>query len=208
MVDTTTKILDAAERLFAERGYGATSLRAVTEEAGVNLAAVNYHFGSKQGLLRAAFQRLATPTNEKRLRELDDLEARGKPPRLEDLLESFLAPALQVVADLGPRGRIATRFLGRTAADPTDVVQQMLAEEFQEVTKRYVEALGSVLPDLDREELLWRFKLMVGVLIYIQTDEDWKDRLASRPSGGGLAVVRDRTIRFLSAGLRADSVNP
>ena len=78
-LETQAKILDAAEELFVEMGFAATPVRAIAERAGVNLAAAHYHFGSKEGLLGAAFHRAVAPINTARLRSLDLLEARNEP---------------------------------------------------------------------------------------------------------------------------------
>lgn len=200
--DTKERILDVAEALFAENGYSGTSLRAVTAAAGTNLASVNYHFGSKRALLRAVFERLGGPANSERLALLDHLEARSAPPTLEDILRAFLTPALRVIVDLGARGQTATRFLGRIAADPAVDVQEMIAEEFQVVGERFLAALARALPEIDEDELLWRFKLMVGVLIYVQADEHWKSDLPLNPKPGDVEIIRERTITFLAQGLR------
>jgi AcrR family transcriptional regulator len=200
--DTKERILDVAERLFAEKGYSGTSLRAVTAAAGANLAAVNYHFGSKRALLRAVFVRLSGPANRERLSHLDRLEADPAAPSLEAILSAFLTPALRVVVDLGERGHTATRFLGRIAADPAADVQEMIADEFGEVTERFLAALARALPEIEGDVLLWRFKLMVGVLIYVQADEDWKRELPDRPGPSDVEAVRDRTIAFLAAGFK------
>jgi AcrR family transcriptional regulator len=201
--DTKERILDVAEALFAGNGYSGTSLRAVTAAAEVNLAAVNYHFGSKRALLAAVFERLSGPANRERLVRLDRLEAESANPALEEVLDAFLTPALRVVVDLGDRGHVATRFLGRIAADPAGDVQEMIAEEFRVVTERFLAALARALPEIEEGVLLWRFKLMVGVLIYIQADEDWKSELPSRPEPHDIDALRARTITFLAAGLRA-----
>ena len=100
MTDTKEKILDTAERLIGEQGYAATSLRHVIAEAGVNLAAVHYHFGSKEGLLDAVVTRKVTPVNLTRLTRLERLEAEagGGPVEVEKILESFLLPTVEVAA--------------------------------------------------------------------------------------------------------------
>ena len=200
--ETKERILDVAEALFAENGYSGTSLRAVTTAAGANLAAVNYHFGSKRTLLRAVFERLSGPANTERLALLDRLEAVSAQPELEDILRAFLTPALRVVVDLGDRGHTATRFLGRIAGDPAGDVQAMIAEEFMVVTERFLAAFARALPDLGDDELGWRFKLMVGVLIHVQADEQWKAELPRRPKPADIEVIRDRTVAFLAAGFR------
>jgi AcrR family transcriptional regulator len=89
--DTRERILDAAEREFAENGLQATSLRTITAAAEANLASVNYHFGSKDGLVKAVFARRLEPLNEARLALLADCEssAGGEPPRLERVVEAL-----------------------------------------------------------------------------------------------------------------------
>jgi AcrR family transcriptional regulator len=113
--DTREKILDAAERHFAGHGFAGTSLRAVIREAGVNLAAVHYHFGTKEDLLRAVLDRVVVPVNRERLERLGRLEVSSgdEPLTVEGILEAFLAPGLRSIRDLGERGVIITRFLGR-----------------------------------------------------------------------------------------------
>src|ERR1700735_4839102 len=90
--DTKTRILDAAEKLFGEKGFDGTSLRDITAEADVNLAAVNYHFQSKESLIEAVIMRAAGPINDKRLAML---EASGPDPTIENILEAFVAPILE-----------------------------------------------------------------------------------------------------------------
>src|SRR6202453_4257737 len=92
MIDTKQKLLDAAERLFSQQGYGAVSLRQIIAEAEVNLAAIHYHFGSKQELLDEVILRKAGPVNRERLARLDRLEAAPGAPRVEQVLEAFLMP--------------------------------------------------------------------------------------------------------------------
>src|SRR5271165_7110012 len=101
MIDTKHKILDTAERLIAEQGYAATSLRHIITQAGVNLAAIHYHFGSKEELLDELIVRGAGPVNEKRLALLDQVEAIPGPPAIEDVLGAFLLP-MSEAADRNP----------------------------------------------------------------------------------------------------------
>ena len=102
-IDTKDRILDTAERLFADKGYPATSLRDITNEAGVNLAAVNYHFGSKEALLSAVLDRRIGPVNEKRLELLDAAEAQAgnQPLALETVLPRVPRAALPKAAGVG-----------------------------------------------------------------------------------------------------------
>jgi AcrR family transcriptional regulator len=202
-IDTKQRILDAAERLFAARGFAGTSLRAVTKEAGVNLAAVHYHFGTKEDLLRAVLGRIVVPVNRERLEMLEQVEAAAgeEPPSLEGILEAYLAPGLRAVQDLGERGIVITRFLGRSYTEPTELVQALVREQFEDVGQRLTEALGRALPNLPEVELYWRFKLVVGVMTHIQADAGRSDAYAKDLSDVD-GTVR-RLVAFLAAGLRA-----
>ncbi len=201
--DTREKILDAAERLFAAYGFAGTSLRAVTKEAGVNLAAVHYHFGTKEDLLRAVLSRIVVPINRERLEMLEQVEAAAgnDPPSLEGILEAFIAPDLRLIRDLGERGVIMTRFLGRSYTEPAEMVQVLIREQYEELGQRFMEVAARALPEVPQEELYWRFKLVVGVLTYILADTDRTGGYAEDLSDVD-GTVR-RLVAFLTPGLRA-----
>lgn len=201
--DTREKILDAAERLFAAYGFAGTSLRAVTKEAGVNLAAVHYHFGTKEDLLRAVLSRIVVPINRERLEMLELVEAAAgnDHPSLEGILEAFIAPDLRLIRDLGERGVIMTRFLGRSYTEPAEMVQVLIREQYEELGQRFMEVAARALPEVPQEELYWRFKLVVGVLTYILADTDRTGGYAEDLSDVD-GTVR-RLVAFLTPGLRA-----
>lgn len=201
--DTKRRILDTAEQLFATHGYAGTSLRSVTREAEVNLAAVHYHFGTKEDLLRAVLDRIVVPVNRERLELLDRVEAEAgnEPPSVEKILEAYLAPGLRLVRDLGERGVIVTRFLGRSYTEPTEMVHELIREQFGELGRRFTEVLGRSLPYVPQAELYWRFKLVVGVLTYILADTDRSDGYIEDLSNVDEMV--QRLVDFLSPGLRA-----
>src|SRR6185437_8949611 len=117
--ETRTRILDAAEELFMQHGFEGTSMRLLTAKAGVNLAAVNYHFGSKDALVEAVFRRRLDPLNLARLAELEKLEAQGGTPDPEGIIRAFLSPTLRLVEDAKSGGRNFIRLLGRTYTEPT-----------------------------------------------------------------------------------------
>jgi len=162
---TQGRLLDAAEALFAEQGLAGPSLRAITAAADVNLAAVNYHFQSKEGLIAAVFERRIGPLNCERLELLDKAlaTARSRPPELEMILRSFLAPALRLRASREPGAVYFIRLLGRVFCDPNEIKVQVL-RQFQPTAERFVEAISLALPDLPRTELLWRLHFLIGCL--------------------------------------------
>lgn len=207
-VDTKDRIIAAAERLFAERGFAGTSLRTVTSEAGVNLAAVHYHFGTKDALLQAVFDRRIGPVNKQRLQRLDELERQAgeEGPALEDILEAFLLPIMDLKRDLEGEGMVWSRFIGRVYSEPLEIVERLILEQFEEVGRRFATALAIALPHLSPGEVVERLQFTIGVMSHTLIDL----HRVVLPSDGlqeiGPATV-PRMIRFIAAGFRAPSVD-
>ena len=167
--DTKERILDAAERIFAERGFAGTSLRAVTSAAEVNLAAVHYHFGSKEALLQEILHRRVAPINQERAKRLDRIEARAadEPASVEEIVAAFLEPAVQLGDGPGSDGRAVRALAARIYGEPRELVEPMIREEFGDLSRRFVALLARALPELPRSEIEWRFQFAVGVLIFV-----------------------------------------
>lgn len=203
MDGTTARILDSAERLFAEQGYGA-SLREITSSAGVNLAAVNYHFGSKEELLVAVVLRRLEAANQWRLQALDRLEAKGC-PGVEEVLEVFLRPALDLAGDQEGGGAHFMRLIGRIHGDPDGPWQRILSSGvFDEVQTRFRAAFAACLPGLGDADLLWRIHLMVGAMVHTLVNPQWlisASAGACDPSDPEAAL--SHLIPFLAAGFRS-----
>ncbi|WP_223864366.1 TetR/AcrR family transcriptional regulator [Streptomyces sp. 5-6(2022)] len=161
---TKDRILDVAERLFGERGYAATSLRAVTDAAGVNVAAVNYHFGSKEGLLRAVVDRAMRPVNEERRRLLEEFLANGGRPDVADLVEAFVRTGANLARRRDGDGSAVSRFLGRVMSEPDPGIRQLFADEVETVEGRYLEELNRALPGVPAPDVAFRYRVMVGLL--------------------------------------------
>ena len=197
MTDTKEKILDTAERLIGEQGYAATSLRHVIAEAGVNLAAVHYHFGSKEGLLDAVVARKVTPVNLTRLAWLERMEAEASPGpvEVEKILESFLLPTVEVAA----RSPDFVRLMGQMLAE--GMMPRIVEKHFRPTGIRFVSALRRALPGLPEEELLWRVHFMVGAMAHTMC----RPPMFPLPPEG-MADLEPRMkllVTFLSAGFRA-----
>jgi AcrR family transcriptional regulator len=203
---TQYDILDAAERLFGERGFLGTSLRSVTAEAGANVAAVHYHFGSKEALLSAVVGRRIGPVNQRRLKLLDQLEANveGITPSVEAILETLLVPALELPADMHRQGSSVRRIVGRIYSEPVEVVRPLVAEQFGALTERYLTALERALPELSRGELVWRFRFAIGVMTHvISGNHELVPASGPRIPPEDSAVSVKRMVEFLAAGFRA-----
>ena len=167
-IDTRERILDVAERLFGERGFPATSLRDITAEAGVNVASVNYHFGSKEALLTEVLERRLKPINEQRLELLDAVEARagGGPPELEAVIRAFLSPPFHRQRVWGDGGEGFLRLVGRIHSETNEDFRATFVKQFDAVFQRFTAALRRALPDLDDADLSWRMLFMVGSMAF------------------------------------------
>ncbi|MBK9605143.1 MAG: TetR family transcriptional regulator [Betaproteobacteria bacterium] len=171
---TKEKILDAAEGLFMEHGFEATGLRQITAEAGVNLAAVNYHFGSKEELFQAVLTRRLDPMNQERLALLDRLEtdARDQPLTCEAIIGAMIIPALTLARDKARGGKNFLRLTGRAYADPAPFIRQFLSHQYAPMIARFKAAFGRTLPHLPARELSWRLHFLMGALSYTLAGTD------------------------------------
>jgi AcrR family transcriptional regulator len=205
--DTKDRILDVAEEIFAEKGYSATSMRTITSSAHVNLAAVNYHFGSKAQLYQAVFQRRVAPMNKKRIQALDALEQKSgdTPLPLDDILRAFVEPALQ--ASMNPRqgGSNFIKLLGRTHAEPGPEVHDFLPRLYDEVKNRYRKALAKTLPELSQEELSWRVHFVIGTIAFTLAGTDALEMIESCRfcDPADIEGIIQRLLPFLKGGLGA-----
>jgi len=162
---TKGRILDAAERLFAQDGIEATSLRAITAEAGANLAAVNYHFQSKEALVNAVIVRRLAPITERRLELLEACERAagdGAPP-LDQVIDAFFRPVVEIfdghAKEFGP-------LMGRLYIEPAEFLERLYKDHLEQIAERFLGAYQRALPDLPRVELLWRLHFAMGALAH------------------------------------------
>jgi AcrR family transcriptional regulator len=204
--DTKTRILDAAERLFVEHGFEATSLRSLTSAAGVNLAAVNYHFGSKEELFQAVLTRRLDPMNQERIDLLGRIEreAGGRALSCEKILFAMLIPALKLARDEKRGGKNFLRLLGRAYADPAPFIRHFLSDQYAGMIGRYKEAFLKALPHLSRQELTWRLHFVMGALSYTLAGTDALKLFAEATSTtNNDELLLQRLAPFLVAGLKA-----
>lgn len=207
--DTKTRILDAAELLFTEHGFEATSLRQLTSAAGVNLAAVNYHFGSKEELFQAVLTRRLDPMNQERIDLLDKLEreAGGRSPTCEKILFAMLIPALRLARDEKRGGKNFLKVLGRAYADPAPFIRHFLSEQYAGMIGRYKEAFLRALPHLSRQELTWRLHFVMGALSYTLAGTDALKLFAQVTAADNDELLLQRLAPFLVAGLKAPALS-
>lgn len=199
---TRDRILDAAERLFAEQGFYITTLREITHAASVNLAAVNYHFGSKQALVIAVFRRRLDELNTERLTRLDQAFAKQTPPVLEDVLDAFVYPALALMGDGHAGGHRFMQLLMRAYADPDEALHGAIREEYGYIMRRFADALieaasseHDAKPSWPADQIRQQLDFLVGALTYTMADAKLK-----HPRATASALVR-----FAAAGIRGVS---
>jgi AcrR family transcriptional regulator len=198
---TKDRILGAAEELFAQHGFGGTSLRQVTSRADVNIAAVNYHFGSKENLVNEVFRRRMDVMSAERLSRLADAR-KEHPGQLEPVLAAFVEPALALAQDRQGGGAFI-RVIARAYAEKNDGLRKFLSEQYGHVLREFGKALAACLPELSKEELYWRLDFLAGALTYAMADFG----LIKRPAGVSEAAHRERAaqalIRYAAAGFKA-----
>ena len=191
-LDTKTRILNAAEKLFGMNGFDATSLRDITAEAQVNLAAVNYHFQSKDSLIDAIIERRILPINQRRF---EMLNAAGQSPSVEQIVEAFLAPVLML--EVLP----AVPLIGRVLSNPDQFFDRVFKKHLQHVAERFSQAIREALPELSPDEAFWRLFFMAGCMTQVLALSSVLPRISGQP------VERDtlmrRLVTFIAAGLRA-----
>ncbi|SED12069.1 transcriptional regulator, TetR family [Rhizobiales bacterium GAS191] len=204
VLDTPSRILEIAEELFAEQGYRAVSLRSITRACGANIAAVHYHFGSKEVVLERIFEMRCSTMNGERLRMLDACrEGRGRPPMLEQVLDAYLRPALTLPGG-DERARRFMRLRAAVAHEHAELSQQLVAKYFNEVSGRFIDVLMKLLKHLSPQDVYWRFHFLLGAQYYTLANPGRIQALSDglcNPSDTDRAIKE--LIAFVAAGLRA-----
>jgi AcrR family transcriptional regulator len=202
--DTDERIFLAAEELFAQRGFDGISVRDIVQMAGVNLAAISYHYGSKSELLLAIFRKRTKELNRERLVLLREAEARhdGKPP-LEEILRALLGPPI-LWRDPASGKATASRFVSRALAEVTPELRKILESDVSH-QRAFLAPLARALPHLSEPEVCWALHF-AGALAHQCTDTNFK-RLAALSTGGcdveDAKAVFERAVRFAVGGIAA-----
>lgn len=201
---TKAAVFCAAERLFALHGFQNVSVRDITAEAGVNLASVNYHFGSKDALLFEIFRRRTAELNRERARMLHEANDRhGGAPPVRDILEAFFAPPLRWGSPSGDR-RVSVQFIIRARSEGTEEMREALRNDVSHLA-RFADALIKARPGLPREDVYWRLHFCLGMVHNNRFAEF--DRLHVLSDGltreGDIDALLKRMLDFAEAGFNA-----
>jgi len=201
---TRERILGVAETLFARHGFAGASLRQVTATAKVNLAAVNYHFGSKDGLIEEVFRRRLDELNRERLAALAVADARVD-ATLEDVLDAFIRPALNQSQQAAGGGAFV-RVLARAYAEHDERLRRFLSENYGHVLREFALVFARFLPHLDKEELYWRLDIIAGAVTYAMADFGIIKRRASTSEDAHRKQAVSHLVAFAAAGLKAPAI--
>lgn len=201
--DTKEQILNAAEKLFASLGFAGTSLRAIIREADVNLAAVHYHFGSKEELFIAVVRRVAQPIVEEQLRLLTILEESDNLPSVPEIFTAFVTPPLKMIQERSEECLIHAQFMGRCRTEPHPV-QKLAEPEFRSSQQRFLYILTKVLPDQPPTELKWKLDLVVAMLVRTLNQIEQSEILSENNSVEDIDNLVQRLVNFISYGISAE----
>lgn len=196
------KLLESAEQLFAENGFEAVSVRDITQLSKANVAAVNYHFGSRDGLLNLVIARYSLPVNDERILRLETVERKwaGKAIPVEEIVDAFVRPILSQVRKTELLERSFYKLLGRIFALRGDGLSEVNEEGFRKVNERFMRAFGKAIPSVMPDELTARIHFMSGAVIHLLTHQGLLS--GSSDSGPTMEANLSRLIRFAVAGLR------
>ncbi len=199
------RILDAAERQFAQRGFHAVSVREITTAAGVDVALVNYHFGGKQALFEAVFMRRAQLLNEERLRRLESVVARAAPraASIEAIIDAFTHPLLDRSARGGPGWKAYFALIAQVN-NSTEFGGLMMTRFFDPVVHAFIAALRHAMPGCDERDLYWSYHFLSGALTLTFAETGRIDNLSQGLCrSADLDSVHERLVPYVAAGFRA-----
>lgn len=204
-IDTKTRLMDVAEKLFADHGFDGVSLRRITQAAGVQLAMVNYHFGTKQGLFEAVFARRIEVLGAERLQLLEAIEAAAGdgPLPLEDVVAAFVGPFYRFTAKGGRGWKNYARLVAQ-AANSRAMTRTGLGHLFDSVARRFIAAFHRAVPDRSEEEVVWSFHFLLGSMLYMFAETGRIENLTDgKYRSGDLDAQYAHVVPFLAAGFRA-----
>lgn len=202
---TVERILDAAEQLFAEHGFAETSLRAITSHAGVNLAAVNYHFGSKKALIQAVFSRFLEPFTTNLARALSQINGENNTPDLEASLHMLVDQIMAVKPRRENDLSVCMRLVGLAYSQGQGHLKKYLREVYGEVFEDYLKLLVKTCPNLPAGDLFWRVYFILGAAVFTLSGSDALRAIAENDYGTRYEVeeILRKMVPFMAAGLRA-----
>ena len=203
-MSTKDKILDAAEKLFSDNGFNGTSLREITSLAEVNLAAVNYHFGSKKELIKAVMSRYMNELSPRLISTLENVQAKEQ-PTLTEVFSAFVEPLLALNQFRENGTSIFLQLLGRGYTDSQGFLRWFLTTKYPQVIEHFIAAVQKAYPELEPEEMFWRLHFTMGTVVFTMSSSDALMDIAKSDYEHSVRIedVIDKLIPYVAAGVGA-----
>jgi AcrR family transcriptional regulator len=201
-VSTKDKILNAAEELFADRGFAESSLREITAKAEVNLASVNYHFGSKKSLIEAVFERFMDSFTNNLMTEMSKLDRLAQPVEVEQVLNTLIKPLLAMDSIRPDGSSVFMKLLGRAYAETQGHIRRFAMQRYAHVLSRFTRQLHNANPQLSPAEMFWRLHFMLGAFIFTLAGHEALQEISQSDFQEEVSVdqIIARLVPFLAAG--------
>lgn len=209
--DTKTRILDTAEVLFAQNGFRQTSISQLARHAKVNLAAVNYHFGSKNGLMEALLERRLFPIHQLRMDRLtairDEMCAKGQVPDVAELVSAFVEPGFGLARE-ADGGKNFMMIASRLMSEPGDNIRPVFIRNFMPAFVLLFELMKKSLPQIAEDDLLWRLHFVLGALSHTMRVHGTTLPPDMFPVDRTPETMTRLLVNFLTAGMVTGSARP
>ena len=204
-MSTKDKILDAAELFFADKGFNGTSLREITSQAEVNLAAVNYHFGSKKELIKAVMSRYMNELSPKLELSLINLCSQDADISLEEVFFAFVDPLLSLNEFKENGTSTFLQLLGRGYTDSQGFLRWFLTTQYPNVFDNFTNAVKKAYPELSAEEMFWRLHFTMGTIVFTMSSSDALIDIAASDFNRDIDIsgVIKQVIPYVAAGVGA-----
>lgn len=209
-MSTKNKILDAADVLFADKGFNGTSLREITSQANVNLAAVNYHFGSKKELIKAVMSRYMDELSPQLESALSLICQAQQKPNLHDVFSAFIEPLLYLNEFKENGTSTFLQLLGRGYTDSQGFLRWFLTTQYPNVFTHFTQAVKIAYPELTTEEMFWRLHFTMGTIVFTMSSSEALIDIAQNDFDNTLDIagVIERVIPYVAAGVAAPITAP
>ncbi|KIX11770.1 TetR/AcrR family transcriptional regulator [Dethiosulfatarculus sandiegensis] len=208
--NTKTRIMNTAEELFAVHGFQRTTIKHLADEANVNLAAVNYHFGSKMGLIKALLESRLGPTIARQVQQLSEVQkqaqSEGRPPEIREAVEAFIEPVFEKSRSLPDRNRFMA-LEGRAMWEANAKIRNIFTGLFVQSFTIFYNTMSLALPEMPKEDLLWRLHYGVGALSHCM--RMCSIRLSAQGSPtykAEITQVVDSLVDFIATGVAGDNL--
>lgn len=211
---TRQKIIDSALALYAEHGIDGVPVRALTSHAGVNIAAIHYHFGGAEALAEEVFNELSERVNRRRAAVLEDLlsasRQRGQAAQVADIVAAFVEPYFGQGDNT--EGQLLAHFILKHRLSPSPMTERVVKKQFDPMARRYVAALSEAAPQIPADQMFWRYMFMVSAVVLFVSDRG-KLRRVKRLSGSkavpdDVDTLRAALVSFVVGGILSAPAAP